>query len=151
MSVLKNKRRESKAEYINIANAIYDETLAFLTRLSARYARLIAGSIINLAAEVADNCEKGNSIFPSDPVRKELRERHLLEARAALLALDVHLTRVYGILIQNPQGCFTTASGNTVDSAKATKRLDNMSQSLGEKIDSLNKMLTELLKSDKKR
>ena len=151
MSVLKNKRGESKAQYINMANAIYDETLAFLTRLSARYARLIASSIISLAAEVADNCEKGNSIFPSDAVRKELRERHLLEARASLMALDVHLARVYSILIQNPQGCFTTASGNTVEPSKAIKRLDSMSQSLGEKIDDLNRMLTELLKSDKKR
>ena len=94
------------------------------------------------------------SVLPAHPVnavRKELRERHLLEARASLMALDVHLARVYSILIQNPQGCFTTASGNTVEPSKAIKRLDSMSQSLGEKIDDLNRMLTELLKSDKKR
>ena len=151
VSVLKNKRCESKAEFVNTANSIYDETLAFLTRLSARYARLLAQNIINLATEIADHCEKGNSIFPSDNVRKELRERHFLEARASLMALDVHLTRVYGILIQNPQGAFTTASGNVIHSNDAVKRLDNMAQSLGEKIDNLNRMLTELLKSDKRR
>ena len=151
MSVLKNKRGISKAQYINIANAIYDETLAFLTRLSARYARLIASGIISLAAEVADNCEKGNSIFPSDAVRQELREKHLLEARASLMALDVHMSRVYSILMLNPEGCFTASAGNTVQSAKAVERLDKMAQSLGGKIDDLNHMLTELLKSDKKR
>ncbi len=151
MSVLKNKRCVSKAQYINIANEIYNETLGVLTRLSARYARLIAQDIIRLASEVADHCEKGNSIFPSDNVRKELRERHLLEARASLMSLDVHLARVYSILIQNPQGAFTTTSGNSIESSKAITRLDNMAQSLGEKIDALNKMLTELLKSDKKR
>ena len=146
MSVLKNKRKESKALYINTANAIYDETLAFVTRLSSRYARLIAADIIKLAAEVADGCEKANSIFPSDDLRKELRKRHLLESRASLMALDVHLARVYGILMKNPAGCFTTSNGSAVKSDEAVKKLDKMSQSLGGKIDELNRMLTELLK-----
>ena len=42
MSVLKQKRTTSKAEFINTANQIYVETINFLTRLSARYSRLIA-------------------------------------------------------------------------------------------------------------
>ena len=70
MSVLKNKRTESKAEYINKANAIYLNTLSFITRLSNRYSRLIAQDIIHLASEVLDNCEKANSIFPSDDQRE---------------------------------------------------------------------------------
>ena len=37
MSVLKSKRTESKAEFVNTANQIYVEALNFLTRLSARY------------------------------------------------------------------------------------------------------------------
>ena len=41
MSVLKEKRTVSKAEYVNTANQIYVETVGFLTRLSARYSRLI--------------------------------------------------------------------------------------------------------------
>ena len=147
MSVLKNKRQESKAEFVNIANQIYNETLVFISRLSARYARLIAQNIMGLASEVADNCEKGNSNFPSDDVRKELRERHFLEARASLMALDVHMARVYSILIENPQGAFSTVA----DKSKVIKRLDNMAQSLGEKIDKLSHMLIELMKSDKKR
>ena len=39
MSVLKSKRSTSKAEYVNLANLIYTETVAFLTRLSDRYDR----------------------------------------------------------------------------------------------------------------
>ena len=39
MSVLKQKRAVSKAEFINVAYQIHVETLNFLTRLSARYAR----------------------------------------------------------------------------------------------------------------
>ena len=51
MSVLKQKRTTSKAEFINTANQIYVETLNFLIRLSARYSRLIAEPVAKLAGE----------------------------------------------------------------------------------------------------
>ena len=89
MSVLKQKRTTSKAEFINTANQIYIETINFLTRLSARYSRLIAEPVAKLAGEVIDHAEKANSIYPSDSQRIELRKAHLLEARASLMALDV--------------------------------------------------------------
>lgn len=62
MSVLKQKRTTSKAEFINTANQIYVETLNFLTRLSARYSRLIAEPVAKLAGEIIDHAEKANSI-----------------------------------------------------------------------------------------
>ena len=104
MSVLKSNRSESKAEFINTANEIYTRTITFLTRLSARYSRLLAADVARLASEVVDNAEKANSIFPSDSVRRELRERHLLEARASLMALDVKLSLCYQIMILNQIG-----------------------------------------------
>ena len=113
MSVLKQKRTTSKAEFINTANQIYVETLNFLTRLSARYSRLIAEPVAKLAGEIIDHAEKANSIFPSDNQRIEMRKAHLLEARASLMALDVRLTHVYLILNQNPEGAFTTSKGNS--------------------------------------
>ena len=58
MSVLKQKRTTSKAEFINTANQIYIETINFLTRLSARYSRLIAEPVAKLAGEVIDHAEK---------------------------------------------------------------------------------------------
>lgn len=64
MSVLKSKRSTSKAEYVNLANEIYTETVAFLTRLSARYARLLAEPVAALAGEIIDRTEKANSIDP---------------------------------------------------------------------------------------
>lgn len=151
MSVLKNRRSESKAEFINTANEIYVETMQFLTRLSARYSRLLADNIMQLASEVLDHAEKANSIFPSDEVRKKLRESHLLEARASLMALDVKLGHCYQILALNPQGCFATASGKDVPAYEATKKLEHMAESLGEKIDRENTLLTNVLKSDKAR
>ena len=141
MSVLKSKRTESKAEYVNVANAIYIETINFLTRISARYSRLIAEPVAKLAGEVIDHTEKANSIYPSDDQRKA----HLLEARASLMALDVRLTHCYLIMTQNPQGCFTTPSGKSVDAKKATERLDKMAQKLGELIDKENDLLQGMI------
>lgn len=145
MSVLKSNRSESKAEFINTANEIYTRTITFLTRLSARYSRLLAADVARLASEVVDNAEKANSIFPSDSVRRELRERHLLEARASLMALDVKLSLCYQIMILNPAGCFETSSGKAVEKSDALKRLDKMAQALGDLIDKENTLLTGVL------
>ena len=55
MSVLKAHRSESKAEYINVANKIYIQTINFLSRLSSRYSRLVASEVSSLASEVLRN------------------------------------------------------------------------------------------------
>ncbi len=151
MSVLKAHRSESKAEFVNTANKIYVETINFLSRLSARFSRLMANDVSHLASEVLVNAEKANSIFPSDHTRKELRKQHLLESRATLMALDVELSHCYDIMMLNPEGCFTTSNGNPVKPARAKEILENMAQSLGELIDSENGLLTNTLKSDKDR
>ena len=135
MSVLKSKRLVSKAEFVNVANQIFDETIAFLTHLSARYSRLIAEKTADLAGEVADQAEEANSILPTSSQRIEKRLDHLLEALAALHALDVRLQRCYRILSKNPQGCFTNSAGQTLEPSKASKKLDDMAQNLGELID----------------
>ena len=64
MSVLKAHRSESKAEFVNVANKIYIQTIAFLSRLSSRYSRLVSKSVSELASEVVDHAEKANSIYP---------------------------------------------------------------------------------------
>lgn len=151
MSVLKAHRSESKAEFVNTANKIYVQTINFLSRLSSRHSRLVADPVSGLAAEVLDNAEKANSIYPSDTTRKELRKQHLLESRAALMALDVHLAHCYELMMTNPSGCFTTGSGNSVSSSDAKKKLERMAQDLGELIDTENGLLTSVLKSDKGR
>ena len=141
MSVIKQKRTLSKAAFVNTANTIYVETLDFLTRMSARYSRLLAEPVAKLAGEVVDHSEKANSIYPSDAQRISLRKAHLLEARASLRALDVRLTHCYLVMIRNPQGCFTTGKGDTVSAKEAEERLDRMSQSLGDLIDKEDELL----------
>ena len=147
MSVLKSKRTESKAEFVNTANQIYVETLNFLTRLSARYSRLVAEQVAKLAGKIVDYAEKANSIYPSDPQRVELRKAHLIEARASLMALDVRLTHVYLVLNQNPAGAFTNSKGESVGSKDATEKLDKMAQHLGELIDKENDLLKGSIKN----
>ena len=146
MSVLKSKRTTSKAEFVNTAHQIFVETLGFLTRLSARYSRLLAEPTAKLAGEVIDHAEKANSIFPSDPQRVELRKAHLLEARASLMALAVRLTHCYTLMSQNPQGCFTDGKGKSLPPSEAMEKLDRMAQSLGEKIDQENELLKGQIK-----
>ena len=147
MSVLLNRRVTSKADFVNVASEIYDDTIAFLTRLSARYSRLMAEPIAMLAGEVEDFAEKANSIFPSDPQRIDLRIRHLLEARASLMALDVRLNKCYRIMSKNPEGCFTTSKGKAVPAGEAMEKLDRMAQSLGDLIDRENELLKGQIKS----
>ena len=154
VSVLKEKRTTSKAEYVNTANQIYVKTVDFLSRLSARYSRLIAADTAHLAGQVMDRAEQANKIFPSDTQRKELRKAHHLEALAALSALsalDVRLTHCYEILYCNPQGAFTDSKGKSVPPKEAAERLDRMAQELGELIDQEETLLRNIMESDKKR
>lgn len=51
----------------------------------------------------------------------------------------------------NPQGCFTKPDGKSIPPAEATKKLDDMAQSLGEKIDRENELIRAVLESDRKR
>ena len=113
--------------------------------------RLLAEPVADLAGEVIDHTEKANSIFPKGAPNMELRKGHLLEARAALMALDVRLGHCYTILALNPQGCFTKPDGKSIPPAEATKKLDDMAQSLGEKIDRENELIRAVLESDRKR
>lgn len=107
MSVLKSKRTESTAEYVNIADKIYESTLIFMAKLPNRYQRLLATDTMHLASEVLDNAEKANNIRVTDKTSYELRRTHLLEARSAVMAFDVHMAYVWRAMTKNPQGCFT--------------------------------------------
>ena len=149
MSVLKTKRNLSKAEYVNTARKIKVETRAFLSRLSARYARLDAPDIMHLAREVADLTEQANSMMPTDETRYNIRLGYLLKARATLAALDADLLDVYDTLMMNPEGAFSTQKGASVSAGEAIQRLDYMAENLGCLIADEENLLTALMKSDK--
>ena len=150
MSVLLSRRSQSKAEFINTAYKLYAATINFLTRLSARYSRVMAAHISQLAGEVQAHTEKANAIYPSDAQRKQMRKTHLLEARASLMALDAALTMAYTVLSDNPQGAFTDSRGKTLQPAVANKRLEKLTDTLGNLIDQENRLLKGALEALKK-
>lgn len=67
------------------------------------------------------------------------------------MALDVHMSHVYELMMKNPQGCFMDSKGKSLPPAEAEKRLEKMAQSLGEKIDSENNLIQKVIASDKDR
>ena len=80
-------------------------------------------------------------------MKVKLRTEHLLEARASLMALDSRLTDCYLVMMQNPEGCFTTAKGKSVGPKEAVEKLDAMAQSLGARIDRENNLLKGQIES----
>lgn len=145
MSVLKSRRGQSKAEFVNTANAIYTETLWFLSRLSSRFSRLLAADTIHAAHEIVANAEAANSMMVVDKLRYEERTRYLLRARAAVGALDIQMAHIYQILMMNPKGAFS----NEISGKRAIEKLDKMAESLGCMIDEETKLLTGVMKYDK--
>ena len=146
MSVLLSKRNLSKAEFVKSATHICNETVAFCSKLSARYSRIFVPRVTNMAFEVMEFTEKANSMMPDDEQRYQMRRENLLKARASLMSLDHELTIVYGILMQNPSAAFQHNTGE-----QAKRILGTMAQKLGELIDSENNLIRGVLKSDKER
>ena len=151
MSVIKSRRHESKAEYVNVADDIYVETLNFLTRLSNRYQRLLAHDAMKLSSEVLDHAEKANNMRIVDDITFKARERHLIECRSSVMALDVHMTHIWRVLMLNPEGAFTDTKGRMKSPSEAIEKLDKFADSLGNKIDILKNMVGKVLESDRKK
>ena len=151
MSVLKSKRKESTAEYVNLSMKIFSGTLHFLAKLSNRYQRIFVEKVSGLAADTMNFAEKANNIRVTDDVTYSLRKGYLNQARASVMALDVNMSYIWQILMQNPQGCFTNTKGVTVSSQKAVEILNKMADELGCQIDEFKNKVTKILDSDRER
>lgn len=156
MSVLLNRRRDSKMEYVNTACNIHDEVINFLSRLSARYSRLFTERTAEVAGLMMDHAVEAENIYPNNRQRLELRAEHLIEAKAALAALDVRLLRIYNVLKLNPKGAFSHGNDKgdnrkqlTVDDA--LRRLEHMAETIGLMIASEEKLLEGTMTSDRKK
>lgn len=103
--------------------------------------------LLNWPARLLTTAKRPTVFFPSDEQRINLRKAHLLEARASLKALDVRLTHCYTVMMQNPEGCFTTSSGRQVGSKEAIEKLDRMAANLGEMIDHEDELIKGNIKS----
>lgn len=151
MSVLKSKRNESTAEYVNVADNIFAYTLWFCTKLSVRFQRPLGDRIMELAGNIIKYAEMANNIRISDEVTFKVRREYLLKARSSVMALDVFMYYVWHALMKNPQGCFTNSKGNTKTPKEAIETLDKMADKLGADIDEFRNKVTTLLDTDKQK
>ena len=109
--------------------------LTFVAKLSNRYQRFLGNDTMNMASKVLDEVSMANGIFPKDEITRKARMQHLIEARAALYALDTHMAYVWEAMLTNPEGCFTTTKGKTKTPEEAKAILNKMADSRGDKID----------------
>lgn len=149
ISVLKCNRSESQVEFVYTAEEIYKRTVDIISRLSARYSRLVGNDIVETAMKVLQECNIANNFYPSDEATLEKRKTHLRVAKGYLKSLDYTLSYCYDILMLNPQGAFTNAKGETLPSSKAKDKINKSSQTLGELISKEYELISKRIKNDK--
>lgn len=149
MSVLKNNRSESKAQFVATADKVYVFTIDYVTLLPSRYRNLLAPSIIKIASEVIEFAEKANSLFPNTPTNAYYREINLKKAKGSLLALDIELKHCYNIMIKNPNGCFKNENGKNgnIKLNKSKEKLEHKTNNLGKIINKEELLLNGTIKS----
>ena len=147
MSVLKARRNESKAQFVQTAYQIYIQSMNFASHLSAKYSRILLPGIVDNATQLLTRVNTANAIRPVDEERYNLRHTDFLEAKRALDALDVFLTICYDTIRQNPQGAFLKKK-EQLSPSEAIYKLNKMAYNLGELIDEETKLLAGIIKSD---
>lgn len=143
-------------DYVNVACNIHDETINFLSRLSARYSRLFAEKTAMIAGNIMDEAATAEGIYPNNEASVAQRRAHLIEARANLVALDARLLRIYNILRKNPKGAFAKGNDKGDDRKQFTtddalRILENMAESIGLMIDREDKLLDGIMVDDQRR
>ena len=100
MSVIKSKRGESSAEFVDNARKLEIFTIQKCSKFPKRYRFSLSEKIINIATDVYTNVATGNSIHISNFNEYELRRnsfsaaRHSLQAMVGLIELS---DEVFGI------------------------------------------------------
>lgn len=148
MSVLASQRSKSYVEYVSIADQIYISTLDFMTHISNRYSRLIANKIMELASDLLTYTESANSTKIANPKATELYMNYLLQAKAALNSLDIHLAHCVELMMMNPQGCFQNKD-KVIDKSKAQQKISKICYKLGCFIDEEDQLLSNLITNQK--
>ncbi len=82
MSVLKNNRGESSAEFLNMADTIEVYTISQCSKIPRRFLHTLTNKIINLSIECHCNLKSANSIYP--------RNKHEAQMRRDLLQMAVN-------------------------------------------------------------
>lgn len=131
MSVLKSKRGESSAQFLETARELELYTLRQCVKFPKRYTFFITNEIVRLSQEVLNGVKSANSIYPTNPIEAQLRRNYFIEAYCSLQNLISQLSIAKELF-------------GTIFEAKIwTNWLDL--------IESEAKMITAIKKSDKER
>ena len=95
VSVIKSKRSQSSAQFLETAQQIQIYTLRQCVKFPKRYTILFTQNLTTAAANVCSMVKKGNSIFPTNQHEAQLRRDCFLEAYAELQVLISHITTAY--------------------------------------------------------
>lgn len=131
MSVLKSKRGESSAQFLETARELELYTLRQCVKFPKRYTFFITNEIVRLSQEVLNGVKSANSIYPTNSIEAQLRRNCFIEAYCSLQDLISQLSIAKELF-------------GTIFEAKVwTTWLDL--------IESEAKMITAIKKSDKER
>ncbi len=87
MAVLKQKRTESKMQFIETARQLEIFTLQTCVKFPKRYTFFITTEIVRLAQSIYNNVKSANSIFPAGELEIEMRKEFLIRANCDLQCL----------------------------------------------------------------
>ena len=108
MSVLKQKRDESKLQFLDTARQLEIFTLRNCVKFPKRYTFFITTEIVQLAQSVYNQVKAANSIFPSGELEINLRREYLIRANCDLQCLISQLDvakEMFGSEIKSATWC----------------------------------------------
>ncbi|MBQ9229091.1 MAG: hypothetical protein IJ680_03500 [Paludibacteraceae bacterium] len=95
MSVIKSKRNQSSAQFLETALQIQQYTLRQCVKFPKRYTFLFTQNLTTTATNACTQVKKGNSIFPANKHEAQLRRDCFLQAYAELQALVSLISTAY--------------------------------------------------------
>lgn len=98
MAVLKSKRSESSAQFLDTALKLEEYTILQCMKLPKRATFFVGERVAKLASDIADNTKSANTIFPNSIATFEQRENYFLKAKCAtqcLISKVALLKRMY--------------------------------------------------------
>lgn len=87
MSVLKNNRGESKAEFLYNARQLQIYTIRKATHFPKRYTFYISQHLVDLATDIYNDVKIANSIYVTNQHEAQIRKDFFIKAKAKCMAL----------------------------------------------------------------
>lgn len=136
MSVNKNERKESTAQFLDDMNELYRYTVAICMKCPKRWERFLTGKISDEITSALVSVKLGNNIFPQNLHEYQTRKDHFTEAIGRLKSLSTMIDVL-----------FEYSKGDNESPPVTFKTIETWANMVNHEI----KLLTGLKESDKKR